>query len=139
MPIPQPGTTSYRGDDELLDQLPGDPASSRWRDYSTISVDPSDPTRFWTMQMYPSDTDVWSTQTTELLTAPLRLAIAQAGTNVMVSWPSVETGYHLHSVTSPVSFVTWSNVTQTLVTNSSRLSVLVPISSSQKFFRLTKP
>jgi|ERR1017187_8107016 hypothetical protein len=126
----------------LLDELLGDLAISRWGDYSTVSVDPSDPTRFWSIQMYPSDSaneDVWSTQITELLTAPLQLAISRSGTNVMVSWPSIATGYHLQSATNLVSSVTWSNVTQMPVTNSSQLSVLVPISGNQKFFRLTKP
>ncbi len=43
---------------------------SRWGDYSATSVDPEDPTRFWTIQQYVSAPDVWSTQITELRIVP---------------------------------------------------------------------
>lgn len=74
---------------------------------------------------------------TELLTAQLQLNIAKSGTNVMVSWPALATGYQLQSATNLVS-AGWSGVTQTLSTNGSQLSVLVPVSGGQKFFRLKK-
>jgi len=108
----QAGATSYHGDDELLLQFEELPAFSRWGDYSATSVDPSDSSRFWTIQMYPSDAgnpDVWSTQITELLTstAPL-LSISPSGTNVMISWTSSATGYQLQSAASLASPVIWS-------------------------------
>src|SRR5262249_3429857 len=40
---------------------------SRWGDYSSTCVDPTDPNRFWTMQMYPIYSGVWATQISELL------------------------------------------------------------------------
>ena len=137
----QPGATSYHGDDELLEQLLEVPASSRWGDYSAISVDPSDPTRFWTIQMYPSDAgnpDVWSTQITELLTAPL-LSISSSGTNVMISWTSLATGYQLQSAANLASPVIWSNVPQPTLTNAGQTFVLAPVSGGGQFFRLSHP
>jgi hypothetical protein len=139
----QPGGTSYHGDDELYEELYDLPQLSRWGDYSTLSVDPADPTRFWSIQMFPppSDfSDVWSTQITELLTSQLlpQLRIAPAGTNVMVSWSSLATGYQLQSATNLAPSIAWSNVTQTTSTNGGTISVLVPVSGNQKYFRLQK-
>jgi len=127
------GTTSYHGDDEIFLGT----GESRWGDYSTTLVDPSDPTRFWTIQMYPSDTDVWSMQITELLTTQLpRLTIEAVGTNVLVSWPNFAAGYRLQSTAGLAPGNAWLTVTQTPFTNVNRISVLIPVTSNQKFFRL---
>jgi hypothetical protein len=132
------GTSVYHGDDEILAELQGLPIVSRWGDYSATSVDPSNPNRFWTIQMYPSGSDVWSTQITELITSPqVLLSINRVGTNVVLSWPTVP-GYHLQS-TANLSPTTWSNVTQTPVTNIDHLVVTVPISGGRQFFRLKNP
>jgi len=119
------------------------PFISRWRDYSTVSVDPSDPTRFWSIQMFPSDAasnDVWSTQITELLTSQVlpHLTIAKTGTNVMVSWLGIAAGFQLQSATSLTPPIAWSNVTNTASTNGGTISVLVPVSGNQTFFRLQR-
>jgi len=138
----QSGVTSYHGDDEtIIDPFFDLPPLSRWGDYSTLSVDPNDPTRFWSIQMYPSDSannDVWSTQITELVTSLSlpQLSITLAGTNAMVFWSSSAAGFHLQSTTNLVSPAAWSNGTQTLSTNGSIISVLVPVSGRQQFFRL---
>jgi hypothetical protein len=132
------GTTVYHGDDELLAELEGLPIVSRWGDYSATSVDPSNPNRFWTIQMYPSDSDVWSTQITELITSPqVLLSINPVGTNVVLSWPNVP-GYHLQSTTN-LSPTSWSNLTQTPITNSDHLVLTMPISAGNQFFRLRNP
>ncbi len=135
----QAGATAYQGDDEILAELLGEPAVSRWGDYSATSVDPSDPNRFWTIQMYPSDSDVWSTQITELTTTaatpPLLLNISRVGPNVALSWPLVQ-GYQLQSTASLNGTGGWSNVTQTPITNANNLVVTMPISSDSQFFRL---
>ena len=61
--------------------------TSRWGDYSATSVDPVDPNRFWTIQMYPATTLAWATQITEINTRIIpELAIDRAGTNVLVAW-----------------------------------------------------
>jgi hypothetical protein len=119
---------------------------SRWGDYSAVSVDPSDPTRFWTIQMLPlydsslDSGDLWQTQITELITSlpsPL-LTITLTGTNAMVSWSSAAAGYQLQSATNLNSSAVWSSVTQTMSTNGSTISVLMPVSRGQQFFRLQK-
>jgi len=139
----QSGVTSYHGDDELLAELLDEPLLSRWGDYSTLSVDPTDPTRFWSIQMLPPDadnSDVWSTEITELLTSqPLPLlGIAVAGTNVLVSWPGSANGFQLQAAVSLTPAAAWTNVVQTLSTNGGIISALVPVSGHQQFFRLQK-
>jgi len=143
----QSGATSYHGDDEveeeLLDELGYDiPPISRWGDYSTVTVDPIDPNQFWFVGMYPSDpanNDVWSTSITRLLTAPLQLALVRSGSNVAVSWPGLLTGYQLLTATNLTPPVAWSSVTQTPVTNGNSISVTMPVSGRQQFFRLYHP
>lgn len=140
----QAGVISYHGDDEIL---LGDP-TSRWGDYSTISVDPNDPTRFWSIQMYPSGTftdsfgdhDAWSTQITELITSPPapELSIVLSGANILISWPSSATGFQLQSAPGLNAPVIWSGVTQTPSTNGNTISVLMPVSGAHQFFRLQK-
>jgi len=44
--------------------------TSRWGDYSATSLDPRDPTRFWTIQMVASGKTTWTTQITEVIAAP---------------------------------------------------------------------
>ena len=118
--------------------------TSRWGDYSTISVDAADQNHFWAHQMYATSSDlfdsVWSTQLTELITTPLvSLAIEPAGTNVSVSWSSGAVGYQLQSATNLVSPIAWSNVVaQVPQTNGSQLVVLLPASAGSQFFRLKK-
>lgn len=79
------GAGSYHDIYEILAQLLDDPVTpSRWGDYSAMSVDPADPTHFWTIQAYPSAVDpdtggTWSTQITEIIaTTPPQLAITPA-------------------------------------------------------------
>jgi hypothetical protein len=133
------GATDYHGDDETGGGF-GDPApTSRWGDYSATTVDPSDPNRFWTIQMYPSDSNIWSTEITELITVPQPvLNISRAGTNVNVSWPSGATGYQLQSATNLMPVIAWSNVAQTPQTNGALLTLQLPASPAQQFFRLKK-
>ncbi len=98
------GTVNYHGGDEFSSPT----GESRWGDYSTVSVDPSDPARFWTIQMLPiydSSTgsgDLWQTQVTELITSlpALQLTIALLGTNAMVSWPFYAADFQLQSTTN---------------------------------------
>ena len=140
----QAGVNDYHGDDEtLLDPFLGLPPYSRWGDYNSIANDPSDPSRFWTMIMYPSDgatQDVYSTQITELITASPRpkLTITETGTNATISWASSFTGFTLQKNTSISSPLTWSNVPQAQVTNGNSISVTISANSGKQFFRLKK-
>jgi hypothetical protein len=117
---------------------------SRWGDYSTVSVDPTDPARFWTIQMLPvyntstGRGDLWLTQITELITSllPPQLAIMPVATNVVVSWPFYASGYQLQSTTNLTAGSGWLPVAQTPSTNGNTLFVVLPPSGPQEFFRL---
>ncbi|MDB6022570.1 MAG: hypothetical protein JWQ04_2427 [Pedosphaera sp.] len=134
----QSGAIDYHGDDEVYADLLGTPPLSRWGDYSATSVDPNDSSRFWTIQIYPSDTDVWSTQITELITTQSlpHLGIVSTGTNMLLSWPSSGGSFQLQQSTNLVSSANWSILSATLVTNGGTVSAVVPVSGNQKFFRL---
>jgi hypothetical protein len=117
--------------------------TSRWGDYSATSVDPLDPNRFWTIQMYGVDDSGgwsdWVTQITELITVPQPvLSVARSGSNVNVSWPSGANGFQLQSATNLTASTFWSNVSQTPQTNGAQLFVQLPASSQRQFFRLKK-
>ena len=140
----QSGQTSYHGDDEVLQQLLDQPAFSRWGDYSATAVDPVDPNRFWTIQMFPSDSaneDVWSTRITELITViNPTLTITRSNANVVVSWPLLNaTGFNLESNTNIVASNNWTVISQNLSTNSGRIVYQTPLTNSLRFFRLHKP
>ena len=128
------GTASYQ------DQPGMDPTlyNSRWGDYSATSVDPSNPSSFWTIQMYPSGPAAWSTQITQLLTVPgpVPLTAVRTGTNLVVSWPGSTALLQLQSATNVVAGSFWSPVTQPPVTSGNIASVLLPASGSRQFFRL---
>lgn len=60
---------------------------NRWGDYSAVTIDPTDPRRFWTIQEWASASNIWSTQITEIIVAapqeqvpePATLALVAAG------------------------------------------------------------
>ena len=109
---------------------------SRWGDYSSTCVDPTDPTTFWTIQMYPSSVDQWSTQITELLTTQLRLNIANAGTNIDLSWTRFAGSAQLEATATPTLTNSWSVLTPVRSTNNNLISVQLPGAPSPRFFRL---
>ncbi|MCX6902752.1 MAG: hypothetical protein NTW03_04610, partial [Verrucomicrobia bacterium] len=112
---------------------------SRWGDYSATSVDPNDPTRFWTLQMIPTGTTQWSTRITELWVRPLSLSFASCGANLVLSWPAGATGFHLESTSALSITNSWTPVTEGLSTNNAVVSVSVPVAVSNEFYRLNKP
>ncbi|MBI3851311.1 MAG: hypothetical protein HY298_13705 [Verrucomicrobia bacterium] len=141
----QSGLDNYHDLLDIFAQLFGEVVDSRWGDYSTLSVDPNDPNRFWSIQMYPQSSDpdtgagIWSTQITELITTPLvSLAIAPSGTNMTVSWSTGFADYQLQSATNLSPPIAWSDVAQARQTNGSQLVVLLPASAGNQFFRLKK-
>jgi hypothetical protein len=117
---------------------------SRWGDYSTVSVDPSDATHFWTIQMLPiydpllDGGDLWQMQITELIAsvAAPQLAISRTGANATISWPAFASGYQLQFTTNLTTGVGWSAVTQTPSTNGNTISIVLPAAVPQEFFRL---
>ena len=136
------GVTSYHGDDEVIAQILGGPVVSRWGDYSSTSPDPNDPNTFWTIQMFPSDSannDVWSTEITQVITAPLPvLSIAENNANSILSWSSAVGAYHLLMSTNLTLSNAWNRVSQPPSTNAGVVMVSVPQSGSQQFFRLSQ-
>jgi hypothetical protein len=107
------GSVSYH---DINEQTVG--GESRWGDYSAISVDPSDPTHFWTIQMLPiydnllGSGDLWQTQITEIITslAAPQLAITPSGASLTLSWPAYASGYQLQSATDLTAGGNWSPV-----------------------------
>ena len=129
----QAGTASYN------DPPPNSGGVSRWGDYSATSVDPLDANRFWTLQMVPTSATVWTTRITELITGPLELTIASAGTSVILSWPTGAGLFHLESTPQLDPVATWFPVPEGPVTNAGRISVTVPLAGQTDFFRLKQP
>ena len=141
----QSGVISYHGDDEFLAELLDEPLSSRWGDYSATSVDPTDPTHFWTIQMCPTEgtEDVWSTQITEIITTTPTvlpsLSITMSNNIPVVSWPISSPSFNLESNTNLASTNSWVLTTQSLSTNNGRIYFQSSSTNRVTFFRLRKP
>jgi hypothetical protein len=123
-----PGIASY--------QRPDSTGTSRWGDYSTTTVDPVDPTRFWTIQEIPTGTTTWSTQVTEILTGTPELFVSASGQTLQLTWSgTLFTLEATPSLTNP----SWSAVTQGAITNKGTVTVHLPMTSSSALFRLHAP
>jgi hypothetical protein len=109
---------------------------NRWGDYSATSVDPADPTRFWTIQEIATGPDVWSTQVTELLTAAPTLSIVPAGNKVSLSWTGAA---FILQMTADLAHPNWAPISVNLSTNNDVVTAQLPRNSSQTFFRLQAP
>ena len=119
---------------------------SRWGDYSATSVDPANPTHFWTLQSWADFSDpnldygIWATQITEVIaTTPPQLAIAPAGANVLLSWPLYASNYQLQSSSTLLNTAAWAPVASSLSTNGFVISTLVSKTAAPTFFRLKAP
>ena len=122
------GTASYQNTDSS--------GTSRWGDYSATSVDPADPSRFWTIQMIATDTSTWVTQITELLTG-LRLTVARAGDSTVITWPATAVAeFQLQRSDLLGPGAVWSPVPQNVTLSDGVATVVVPDSGSTGFFRL---
>lgn len=119
-------------------ELSGQAGDSRWGDYSATSLDPNDPSRFWTIQMLPQTSTTWITHVTEMLVIP-QLSISQTDTNVNLSWPLFGAKYRLQTTTNLSPSAAWSIVPQSAVTNGDQISVTLPANGGQQFFRLVEP
>jgi hypothetical protein len=107
---------------------------SRWGDYSTTSLDPSDPSRFWTIQMIPLTSSTWTTRITEVLVIP-QLTLTRSNANMNLSWPLFAEKYRLQSTTNLLG--NWDFVPQTPATNASAETISVTLPAiGQQFFRL---
>ena len=68
--------------------------------------------------------------------APL-LTITRSGSNVVISWPSPAGGFVLQD-SAVLGTMNWTNVIQTVVTNGDTISVAVPATFGNRFYRLKK-
>jgi hypothetical protein len=129
------GVTTF-GTPLLLKQGTGsyryiDPSGlSRWGDYSTTTVDPADPTRFWTIQEVPVSTSAWATQVTELITGSPALNITLTANGVVLSWSSSSLGLQ---TTTSLDVPNRTAVTESITTNNGVLSVTVPLTNPGGF------
>jgi hypothetical protein len=108
---------------------------NRWGDYSATTVDPKDPSRFWTIQLYPTSSVAWATQITELLT-PVALDIIATAAGLVISWPAAEASAQLQFSPNLGDGKTWAPVSQTPVISGGRAVVTVPLAGSAGYFRL---
>jgi hypothetical protein len=58
--------------------------------------------------------------------------------NLNLSWPSSAGDFVLQTATNLAPPVAWSNVVATVTTNGGALSVSLPATNAQRFFRLRK-
>lgn len=107
---------------------------SRWGDYTTLTPDPVDSWRFWTIQMYASSASTWSTQITELLTASPHLTITQSGSDALVCWPGTTGVFNLEA-TPDLSSPNWAPV-GTATASGGQVCTTVPVTAGAMFFRL---
>jgi hypothetical protein len=138
------GTTTLSGPNLVksglatYDYQPSGPGSIyRWGDYSATSVDPADPYRFWTIQMYPAAHDTWATYIAEVRTAIPQLAIGtpDAQGQIPISWSGTD-GVYVLERTDQLSGGIWVAVPQSSSTSGGRVQVLVPVTAGAAFFRL---
>jgi len=141
------GSVSYHDLYEILAELLDEFAYSRWGDYSSISVDPSDSSHFWIVQMYPSDSSpdlfdagIWSTQITELLVkVPVQLSITLSNSNVVVFWPDTAASYQLESNTNLALTNGWTVINSGFSTNNGQIYFQSSVSNGANYFRLHRP
>ena len=100
-------------------------------------LDPTDANVFWTINAYAAGRTTLATQITQLLTSPSpRLTVANAGRNLLLSWPVTAVPFHLEWAPSVAGAGAWSRVTQAATTNGTTVSVTVPATNSSAFFCL---
>jgi hypothetical protein len=117
---------------------------SRWGDYSATTVDPTDPTHFWTIQAYPADPTSWATQITELIVStpgrtefgPALTLTHQAG-SLVISW-ATSAGTMLQ-VTPSLTSPNWENVTEAPASANGVTSEVIANSGNEGFYRLVRP
>src|SRR5207247_2482696 len=74
-----------------------------------------------------------------LLTLPT-LSVQRSGSDVMVSWPSVDTsGFALDQAGTLAAPASWVSNTATVTDDGTNKSVSIPATNSTQFFRLRRP
>ena len=115
-----------------------DRSGGRWGDYSSTCVDPADPNRFWTIQMYPVSGGTWATQITEILTAIPKLTMTSSGADVVLSWPGSAVAFDLECAAT-IDALAWTVVQQAASwTAKGKVYLRLPATEGAQFFRLHK-
>ena len=73
------------------------------------------------------------------VTPPVLLNIALTNNQVLLSWPSSAGNYGLQMTTNLVSSASWSAVGNSTTTNGNTISVTIPVTKTNQFFRLEHP
>jgi hypothetical protein len=79
--------------------------------------------------------DLFRSQVTCCDSSP-RLFIARSGANILMRWPAAATNYTLEAKSSLNPAMTWSSVSNPVMTANGTNSVNVPASGGNRFFRL---
>jgi len=127
MTLLKAGAAGYRTNSEL----------NSWGNYSAATVDPADPDHFWAMTMYAASPTAWGTQITELIAAPVHLALSATGTNVTISWPAEATGYRLQ-LKPNLAGENWTMVPEQPKLEHNRFTISLESAADTQFFRLIK-
>jgi len=73
----------------------------------------------------------------EIFNMPLTASLTNS--NAVISWPVAPTGFQLQSATSLAPPVSWTSVTNAVSIANNQNAVMLPIGSSNQFFRLDRP
>ena len=85
------------------------------------------------------DGGFWAVASVVQMPGSPKLTLTQSGNNYILSWPSSSSGFHLELNTAVANNAGWSTVPQTQVTNGATISVTIPVSAGNSFFRLKYP
>jgi hypothetical protein len=110
---------------------------SRWGDYSATTVDPEDPTHFWTIQAIAVGSSDWATQITEIITG-VHLSVSVSGDNLVLSWPASATDYQLQASPTILPSANWTTITQGVTVVGNTATITLPANSNTGFFRLAQ-
>lgn len=67
------------------------------------------------------------------------ITTTSANNNLTLAWPDTATGYRVETALTFAPTATWNNVTGTFQTNGGSVSIVLPMTGTQKFYRLVKP
>jgi subtilisin-like proprotein convertase family protein len=102
----------------------------------------TDPNGTWSLFVLNDGTDDfgsisggWSLN----ITSGFAIEMAQAGTNVVISWPTNAQNFQLQANPNILNPNLWYTITPVRATNAGRYSITNPISSPSAFFRLIQP
>jgi len=76
---------------------------------------------------------------TVVLAGDPEVAVHLNGNTLTLFWPTTPSGYRVESALGLAPTVIWNNVTGAFQTNADSISIVLPMTGPQKFYRLIKP